>query len=27
MSVGLKGVLGIFTPAKNKTTDLVPDTL
>lgn len=24
MSVGLKGVLGIFTPAKIKTTDLTP---
>jgi len=24
MSVGLKGVIGIFTPAKNKTEDLVP---
>jgi cytochrome c oxidase subunit 1 len=24
MSVGLKGVLGIFTPARNKTKDLVP---
>jgi cytochrome c oxidase subunit 1 len=24
MSVGLKGVLGIFTPAKIKTTDLIP---
>jgi cytochrome c oxidase subunit 1 len=24
MSVGLKGVIGIFTPAKNKTKDLVP---
>ena len=24
MSVGLKGVLGIFTPAKIKTKDLVP---
>ncbi|MBK8884139.1 MAG: cbb3-type cytochrome c oxidase subunit I [Bacteroidales bacterium] len=24
MSVGLKGVIGIFTPAKTKTTDLVP---
>ena len=24
MSVGLNGVIGIFTPAKNKTRDLVP---
>ena len=24
MSVGLKGVIGIFTPARNKTTDLIP---
>jgi cytochrome c oxidase subunit 1 len=24
MSVGLKGVIGIFTPAKNKTKDLLP---
>jgi cytochrome c oxidase subunit 1 len=24
MSVGLKGVVGIFTPAKIKTTDLIP---
>jgi cytochrome c oxidase subunit 1 len=26
MSVGLRGVLGIFTPAKSKTQDLVPST-
>ena len=24
MSVGIKGVIGIFTPAKNKTEELVP---
>ena len=24
MSVGIKGVIGIFTPAKNKTKDLLP---
>jgi cytochrome c oxidase subunit I len=25
MSLGLKGVLGIFTPPKNKTSNLLPD--